>query len=297
MTVSMVVVMAAVSAGACKRKESPSPQTTTPPPTTAERKLADGERIWVDGAGRDPGLEWRPGGAGAGETVHVYPVRVADDMVVLRAQRGDKVQDVERFKLRAQGTPKVELRALPNGRALVEYGPVADEGNAREGDERVMLLSWDEQSGEAKVRKRWRGKAVDRRPGWSTSGEADLTNAGLGSCQAVVAKIGKCSGDAAFQDALVDRLDPADRPAAKRTIGQEARGWGEKEASVRQCREWAGEGYEASSLSDEKQLAELERETNLDCPSFARELVDEGGLPRKVVVAGEAKPTTTAEHR
>lgn len=249
--------------------------------------LAPGERIWSGAQGETPAAELNgPGDARA----RIYAVRTGENEGVVRAQVGETRQDLERFTLRAGQQPQVQVRAVPHAaggsRAVVEYGPVA--GAPGEDPYAALLLGWDDGSKDVKVLKRWSGQRTASRPGWFKSGDTSLSANALASCQVVVAKMAKCADQGGFREALFRRLDAGERASAEQAFLRDSRGWARDGEAEKLCRSWAGQDFHSSPLSEPAELADLERDTKLDCTMFGRELDDEGGLPRRSVIAGRA---------
>ncbi len=235
--------------------------------------------IWTDD-GKGRAAEWRPK---EGQTLQVYALRDEGGQGVVRVQAGEARQDVERFAYRPGVTPEVAVRTLPGDRLVLRYGPVADREARR--TRVVALLGWDEAAQKAKVLRRWRGADGQREPSWARSGVLGLEPAASEHCERVVRRIAACAPEAGFKDVLFRRMNGDARGGLERDFSADVGRWKEARAAGAQCARWAGEGYEESAFSDPAELAELARETELDCAMFGREIDDEGGLPRPVGLA------------
>jgi hypothetical protein len=81
-----------------------------------------------------------------------------------------------------------------------------------------------------------------------------------------------------FRKALAGNRNQEERTRLEQALTQNSRSWAGADDATAQCRSWAREAH-SSALSDPERLAQLARESRLDCALFGHELEDEGGLP------------------
>lgn len=295
----LMMAMVGVSFG-CRKDRQQNVELAAKADAAPSYGLESGETLWADNdeAMRRTTADWRPATAGD-RRVYLYTVRLAPNKGALRAQIGDRSQLVETFTLKPGQPPTVTVTTVPRDRAVFQYGPAS--ADAPERGQVALLLDWDEKAQEVRVLKRWQGGAGQRPPGWVRTGDVSLAPNALAQCERVARRISACAGDNAFREALFRRAG-AERTSLERTFGAQSREWKDAARAKEQCQSWASDAYESTALSDADTLAELVKDTELDCAMFGRELDDEGGLPRRVAVArgdqrtdgSETAGTTTA---
>ncbi len=296
----LIMLLLAAGLAGCKKEAPPAP----PPPVeapdtrlaaaapavpegTEAYELAPGERLW-DGKAEDTRTVWKPKDKG---DIELYVVRLKDGedgdaRGMLRARHGSKRQDVLVLAF-GKGTPTANLKTLPSGRALFWYAPAAD--RSENNSLRVMLLGYDEATEQVLVYKSWSGRADGKIPAWAEGGEFKVDDKALSACEKVAKRIASCAKDAGFKEAVFRRESADERSKAESDLVARSGKWKGAKALRAQCQDWSSDAYQETHLSDPEELAELAKDTALDCTLFGRELDDEGGLPRRSQPAAKEK--------
>jgi hypothetical protein len=290
----------------CKKKEAevpPAPPPVTEPVGSAGSAAATGSGSAV---GTLKGLE-----LGAGETyfggkstaTNLVDWKLEDGTIVqlgiittgksaegrdegvLRAYReGTPSYEVgPRYSLDASKDHWAELKPVANNRMLFRYGADGDARDART----AVLLRWDADAKRVVVAKRWSGAFKDAEPTWLTTGTYAATpnTDAENDCMKVVAKMVTCEKDAKFREAMFARAKPDARPAMQAHFDTHIASWRAGPEAKKQCQRWASDEYVDTHFAEPGKLKNLAEDTKLTCDQFAREVVDDGGLPVAVTDA------------
>ncbi len=104
-------------------------------------------------------------------------------------------------------------------------------------------------------------------------------------CMKVVAKMVTCEKDAKFREAMFARAKPDARPAMQAHFDTHIASWRKGPEAKKQCQRWASDEYVDTHFAEPGKLKNLAEDTKLTCDQFAREVVDDGGLPVAVTDA------------
>ena len=178
-----------------------------------------------------------------------------------------------------------QLQKVSNNRVLFRYGADGESRTARN----AVLLRWDVPSKRVVVAKRWSGDAKEAEPAWLTTGVYVVAPApeNEGNCLKVIAKMVTCEKDPKFREAMFARAEAADRPAMQAHFDTHIAKWRSADEAKAQCKRWASDDYVETHFAEPTKLVNLAEDTKLTCDQFAREIVDDGGLP---VAMTDAKP-------
>jgi hypothetical protein len=182
-----------------------------------------------------------------------------------------------RYSLDASKDHWAELKPVENNRVLFRYGADGEARDARN----AVLLRWDADAKRVVVAKRWTGTFKDAEPAWLTTGTYAATVAAgdEANCEKVIAKMVTCEKDPKFREAMFKRAQPDARPAMQAHFDTHVTKWRKGPEAKAQCKRWATDDYVDTHFAEPRKLANLAEDTRLQCDEFAREVVDEGGLP------------------
>lgn len=283
-----------------KDKEPPPapPPHTDPVPTTGSATgsgsassivLGAGETYYGGAATATNLVSWKLEDGSTVQLAIVTTGKTTDgrDEAALRAYRNQapSYEVGQRISIDASKDHWAELKAVPNNRVLFRYGADGESRSARN----AMLLRWDAPSERVVIAKRWSGVFKDMEPDWLMKGSyaSGTTPAANTNCLKVIARMVECEKDPAFRVAMFARAKADDRPAMQAHFDTHVAKWRTADEAKAQCNRWATDDYAETHFADPVKLMNLAKDTAMKCDEFAREVVDDGGLP---VAMTDAKP-------